>query len=209
MKHKNFISRFDIYRIVDPIFRVHTRLFHLQFTFSRLTRIMGITGSSVSIACAGLLIAIITFLREFLNLGWTSAPIMISIVFCVTLLVFFFYNIANLIREDKEIKKLVGDGFALENMESWAEYTKYVIAAFGTRIKIIKESHDENEQLFKEKKITENEYKHNKELYDEILKHAKKRIEFYRRKNEELRKDGKRSEEEYKEIIHWIEIALK
>jgi len=197
------LNKLDAYRMADPAFRVHARLFRIQGSImeSALANLRATRASSVGLAGAttSIFIAIIAMLP---NKALYIVPFGIVIVGILV------WNIVDTIRKTRNFDKLIKD-IGGEEVEKWIDYTTSVIAAYTTRIRMIDDALEELESFRESAAIDHKKYLRDKKYCEKVRNYSTGRLSHFNAQNEELFKSGKRSKEDYDKINDYLEYYLE
>jgi len=192
------LNKLDAYRIADPTFRVHARLFKIQggIMKSALANLKATRASSVGLAgvTTSIFIAIIAMLPD-------KALYIIPVgIVVVGILV---WNIVDTWLRAKDFDKLIKD-IGGEEVEKWVDYTTSVIAAYTTRIRMIDDAIEELQLLKDNGEIDGKRYSRDKKYCETIRNHSIARLKDFKIQNDELYKDKRRSEEDYNKVQNYL-----
>lgn len=203
--------KIDVYRIVDPIFRVHARLFNLQSSILKSTKFDLRTAKINSVGqgaiITGFIITLATILISILEVKWNSTPLLILyliIAIVVTVYVMKFLDARSVSKQFDDLIIETGG----EDIETWVDYSKSIIAAYGTRLKMIIEAQEENSGLHQREVISKDKHEKNNRYYEEIKKYCLSELEHIKQKNETLFLNKSRNEKDYNEIKEYLNIAF-
>jgi hypothetical protein len=204
------IDKFDIYRIADPIFRVHARLFKVHEAIL-LSSHQQIKAARIRTAAQGTLISsfllfLITLIVQVSELKLTSAPVVVLIFVFVAVLFAYGYDYVKLKDSEKEFERLM-DQAGSADVEGWVDYAQALIAAYGARLKMLADMEEELGQQLKEGKIVPKKHNERLQYYAEVRAFCMDKLAHYKQLNEELFKKKKRIKEDYEQVKRFIASA--
>lgn len=192
------LNKLDAYRIADPTFRVHSRLFWVQDAVikSAFANLRATKASSIGLAgvTTSIFIAIVAMLPEK-----TSYIIPIAILIVSILL----WNVWETWQRERCFGELIKE-IGGEEVEKWVGYITSVIAAYTTRIRMIEDAIEELELLRRNGEIDDNKYSRDKKYCETIRSYSIDRLKYFDNQNEELYKSKKRSEEDYNKVKYYL-----
>jgi uncharacterized membrane protein len=202
------LGKLDIYRISDPIFRLHSRLYRVQAAIARVG-LSNIKAAKInSYGMAGFLfifvVSLITVLTTYFEIK--GMPIVILGILLAGVVVMAILNIRSISSSEKEFSKLVEESGAYD-IETWVDYTKSLVAAWGTRLKMINEALEENEKLHEAGVIAEEKHRKQSEYLNEIRSQCMSELDDLDEKNRLLHDEKKRTDEDFDKINEYIHVA--
>ncbi len=165
------MEKFDVYRISDPIFRVHARLFKVQEAVLRSSRLT-IQSSKLSvISQSGVFTAftlfVLTLFVAVFEVKLASTPVYVLGLIFLLVIWAFVHQFVGLRQAESEFDRLIGDAGG-DDAEKWVDYATSVIAAFGTRLKLVTEMQEELQKARGDKQLAEPQYKERETHYRAI-----------------------------------------
>lgn len=204
------MEKLDVYRISDPLFRIHSRLFKVQEAVLRSSRV-NVESSKLGVfSRAGIFTAlvlfIVTLLVQILKVEVTSTPIkVIALIFLLGILAFVFEYVG-LRRTAKEFDRLIADSGG-DRVDTWPDFASAVIAGYGTRLKLTTEMQEELQKAYDGGHISVQRYDERRKHYEAIRTYCVDGLAQLRLLNEELLANRKRTQEEYTDVKHFLEHA--
>jgi hypothetical protein len=204
------LDKFDVYLISDPMFRVHARLFKVQEAILRSSRQQVLASKRIVLARAGAFTSMVLFLLSLLvqvfDLKWGSTPVLLLMLVGVVVILVHTVDYAGLKKDERRFESLMGDEEGLAP-ERWVDYAEALMAAYGSRLKMLARAEKELEEQRKTAQIDDTEYQERSSYYALVRQYSMQRIEYYSRKNEELYKAGKRTPQDYEEVLMFVRAA--
>ncbi|HEY6971747.1 MAG TPA: hypothetical protein VJA94_21225 [Candidatus Angelobacter sp.] len=194
------------------MFRVHARLFRVQEAILRSARQQIRAAKQSVIAQAAGSSALFTFLLTLIvgifKIEWLSTPVIAIILVGVVAILIHVLEIFNLKRDEGEFDRLLGE-VGEGNVETWTDYSESVIAAYGTRLKMIRDAIDEAEALHKSKHLTDDAFQRRISYLNDIRQFSLDELNDQQQANEKLYASRKRSKEDFESVNRFLDVARK
>lgn len=204
------IDKFDIYRIADPIFRVHARLFKVHeailFSSHQQIRAARISAAAQGTLYSSFLLFLITLIVQVSDLKLTSAPVVVLILVFVVVSIAYGYDYMSLKKSEEEFERLM-DQAGSADVEGWVDYAQALIAAYGARLKMLADMEEELGQQLKEGKILPKKHNERLQYYAEVRAFCMDKLAHYKQLNEKLFAESKRTKEDYEQVKRFIASA--
>lgn len=204
------IDRFDIYVMVDPLFRIHARLFRVQDAILRSSKQQVEASKRSIIARASVLTSMMLFLLtlvvQVFKVEWGSTPVVVLLLLGVLVLLIHARDYQGLKEAEKGFETLISDEGGVP-LERWVDYAEATMAAYGTRLKLLARAEKELEEQHRAGQMEEGEYRRTAALYAIVREYCTQTIEYYKQANEKLYNAGERTREDYDEILRFVRAA--
>jgi hypothetical protein len=177
-------SQVDAFRLIDSMYRVHTRLYKLHYTLYSTTisllKSNKLNSLSRTAVIIGALLVFVNLFVEIFKIDLFSAPLLIiyGIIIAIILIEISLYIEAD--KTEKEFEKLLKIHDVGDSLESWKSFTLDEIGKLSTRIVMINailKDEPDSEIITRYKKILEfniNEIKEIKEINEKLFAYKKR-----------------------------------
>jgi hypothetical protein len=204
------IDKLDVFRISEPMFRIHSRLFRVQEAILRASK-QQIRASKLSVisqaaGLSGLFTVLLTLTVEIFHIDWLSAPVLVLVAVAGVAILIQILDYITLKEDEGKFEQLLSD-VGGEDAETWVDYAEQLIAAYGSRLKMLIEAREEMAEAHKNGQITEDKFNERSEYVERTIAFCIKQLLKYREANERLYKEGKRKKEDYESVLVYLETA--
>jgi hypothetical protein len=204
------IDKMDVYRISEPMFRIHSRLFRVQEAILRASkqqiRASKLTVVSQAAGISALFTFLLTLIVEVFHVDWLSTPVIALMLVGLVAILIHVSDYRNLKKDEGAFDRLLAEAGG-ENAETWVDYSEQLIAANGSRLKMVADALDETRELHDSKQITDVKFQQRSAYLEQVAAYSKVQLEKYRATNKRLFMEGKRGKEDYESVLRYLEIA--
>jgi hypothetical protein len=204
------IDKMDVYRIAEPMFRIHSRLFRVQEAILRASkqqiRAAKLTAVSRAAGISALFTFLLTLIVEVFHVDWLSTPVIALMLIALVAILIHVFDYKSLTKEEGEFDRLLAEAGG-ENAETWVDYAEQLIAANGSRLKMVADALDEAHELHDSKQINDAKFQERSAYLEQVAAYCKVKLEKYRATNKRLFMEGKRGKEDYESVLQYLEVA--
>jgi len=201
---------FDVYRIADPIFRVHTRLFKLQAAILRSSqqqlRAYKLGVVSQAAGFSALLLFLLTMMIDIFDLKWKSISFWVLLGLVALAVSAHFFDYLHLRTSEKEFNRLIAEAGG-ENVEKWADFACATASGYGSRLKMLDDMQDELNKHHDAHEIDDQKYQSRTKYFQVIRDYCLEEVAALKETNEQLLRNRKRTRSEYEAVNLFIDQA--
>jgi hypothetical protein len=205
------IDKMDVYRMSDPVFRVHARLFRLQEAILRssMQQIRAAKQTVVAQAAGGsaLLASLLTLIVGVFKIEWNSVPVIVILCVGAAAILIHVLEVVELKSDEREFDRLLADAGG-QGVETWVDFSESLVAAYGTRLKMLSDALIEAPTLHKAGQLSDAAFQQRTQYLNQTRDFCIAEVTRLSAMNEALFTSGRRSEEDYESVKNYVEVAL-